>query len=403
MEKSTSSRLSNVELSATYAILDMVQELRSRGVTVIDMGGGEPDFSTPAHVAQAAISAIADGLTHYTPSRGAPELLVAIAQKLAHDNGIRVDPCAEIIVTPSAKHALFITLMAILSPGDEIIIPTPSWVSYKSMVQLGGACPIELPLRAEDDFTISGERLASKLTPRTKAILINTPNNPTGHALTYEEVSTIVEFACRNELLIVADEIYEKIIYGDVQHISIASLPGAADRTLTINGFSKAYAMTGWRLGYVAGPRNILGEILKVHQHTVGCASSFVQKGGLAALTGDREPLKTMLTAYSARRKLIVDGLNSIPGITCSTPDGAFYAFPDIRGTRLGNSADFSQWLLKTAGVAVTPGSAFGSGGEGHVRLSYATSSEVIADAVERIRRAVLSQSIIDFSIEAAA
>jgi aspartate aminotransferase len=393
MIKHTSQRLANIELSATYAILDKVQELRAAGIPIVDLGGGEPDFNTPSHINEAAILAIIEGFTHYTSSRGLPALLDAIAQKLANENGVVVNPRSDIIVTPSAKHALFISLMALLNPGDQVIIPTPSWVSYKSMVQLNGAYPVEVPLRSEDNFSISLNALETKITPRTKVILVNSPNNPTGRVLSYEEASLIVEFAKQHDLIILSDEIYEKIVYDDSTHVSLASIPGAAERTLTINGFSKAYAMTGWRLGYVAGPADIIGEILKVQQHSVGCASSFVQFGGISALQGDQQPLVSMRESYAKRRKLIVDGLNAIPGISCRVPDGTFYAFADIRGTDMNNSVEFCDWLLRKARVAVTPGTAFGSGGEGHIRLSFATSSEVISDAVNRIRNGVLAHA----------
>lgn len=389
MLKRTARRLANIELSATYAILDKVQQLRAAGVPVLDMGGGEPDFATPAHIGESATLAIAEGFTHYTASRGLPKLLDAVAEKLADENGIIVSPHKDIIITPSAKHALFITLMALLNPGDELIVPTPSWVSYKSMVQLNGAVAVELPLSSDSNFTITRAQLEAKVTPRTRAILINSPNNPTGHVLSREEAGVIVEFACDHDILIVSDEIYEKVVYGSARHISLAALPGARDRTLTINGFSKGYAMTGWRLGYVAGPSDIIGEVLKVQQHSVGCASSFVQLGGLAALTGDQRPVEAMRRQYAERRLQIVDGLNAIPGIRCRAPDGAFYAFADIRATGHDDSVAFCRWLLEQAQVAVTPGAAFGSGGEGHVRLSFATSPAVIADAVARIHGAL--------------
>jgi aspartate aminotransferase len=389
-----SERLAGIELSATYAILDMVMEMRARGVSVLDMGGGEPDFDTPAHITAAATGALLRSDTHYTASRGRPQLLRAIAHKLEYENGVRADPASAIIATPSAKHALFATLMAILNPGDEIIIPSPSWVSYKSMVQLGGAVAVELPLGAASGFSITQPSLEARLTPRTRAILINTPNNPTGHVLTEAEAAMIVDFAQRNDLLIVADEIYEKIVYGAARHLSIASLPGAAARTLTINGFSKAYAMTGWRLGYVAGPPDIVAEILKVQQHTVGCAGSFVQQGGVAALTGDQRPVRAMLDSYTQRRRLIVDGLNAIPGISCHAPDGAFYVFPDIRGLGVGDSAAAASWFLRSAGVAVTPGTAFGAGGEGHVRLSFSMSPAIIGDALARIAMATAQECV---------
>lgn len=389
MRPRTSHRLANIELSATYAILDKVQELRASGIPVLDMGGGEPDFATPAHINEAATLALSEGFTHYTPSRGLPQLLDAIANKLAEENDVIVDPRTDIVVTPSAKHALFITLMALLDPGDQVIIPTPSWVSYQSMVRINGAYPIELPLSPENGFTITREGLESKVTPRTRAIVVNSPNNPTGHVIDYEEASVIVEFARDHDLLVVSDEIYEKIVYDGTRHVSLAALPGAGERTLTINGFSKGYAMTGWRLGYVAGPQDIVAEILKVQQHSVGCAGSFVQLGGIAALTGDQVPVQAMRETYAERRALIVDGLNAIPGISCAAPSGSFYAFADIRETGMATSAEFCQWLLRKARVAVTPGSAFGPGGEGYIRLSFAASSEVISDALKRIRNAV--------------
>ncbi|HEX7650475.1 MAG TPA: aminotransferase class I/II-fold pyridoxal phosphate-dependent enzyme, partial [Noviherbaspirillum sp.] len=237
--------------------------------------------------------------------------------------------------------------------------------------------------------TITREGLESKVTPRTRAIVVNSPNNPTGHVIDYEEASVIVEFARDHDLLVVSDEIYEKIVYDGTRHVSLAALPGAGERTLTINGFSKGYAMTGWRLGYVAGPQDIVAEILKVQQHSVGCAGSFVQLGGIAALTGDQVPVQAMRETYAERRALIVDGLNAIPGISCAAPSGSFYAFADIRETGMATSAEFCQWLLRKARVAVTPGSAFGPGGEGYIRLSFAASSEVISDALKRIRNAV--------------
>lgn len=389
MSTRISTRLRNIEQSATYAIFDMVQSLRSRGIEVLDLGGGEPSFATPAHISEAANQAIAEGWTHYTPSRGIPALLSAISDKLASDNRISADPKQNIVVTPSAKHALFSALSAVLGPGDEIIVPTPSWVSYQAIARLIGATPVELPLSAANGFALTDDALSSRLTPRTRALLVNSPNNPTGHMLSDAEAALIADFAARHDLIIISDEIYEKLTYGK-PHISLASLPSAADRTLTINGFSKAYAMTGWRLGYIAGPADLIDAALVVNQHTVGCAGAFVQQGGVAALRGDQTALEAMRSTYEERRDIVVTGLNSLPGVRCYAPDGAFYAFADITGLNLGNSADVTQWLLREAGVVVTPGPAFGAGGEGHIRLSFAADTAIVNAAIARIRSAAV-------------
>lgn len=393
MQRRTATRFSSIEKSATYAVFDLVQKLRRDGVSILDLGGGEPDFTTAGHVVDAAVTALESGFTHYSPSRGLPELLAAIAAKLKHENGIDLDPATEIIVTPSAKHALYICLAAILDPLDEVIIPTPSWVSYKSMAHLLGAVPVSAELDPANGFRITRELLERQLTGRTKALLINTPNNPTGRMLSRAEAEDIADFARAHDLFLVTDEIYEAIRFAGHEHLSLASLPGCTERTLTVNGFSKAHAMTGWRLGWVGGPAEVISEVLKVQQHTVGCAGSFVQRGGLAALTGPQDFVAEMVNEYEARRALTVDGLNSLPGITCPAPDGAFYAFADIRGTGFASSAEFTGWLLQEAGVAVMPGSAFGPGGENHVRLSFATSPQVITEALERMSTALAARS----------
>lgn len=389
MRTRTAARFRLIEKSATYAVLDLVQQLRARGEDILDLGGGEPDFATADQVVRAATEAIEEGFTHYTASAGLPELRQAIAGKLEKDNGISADPATDVIVTPSAKHGLFAALTTILDPGDELLIPTPSWVSYQAMAHLVGARPVFVPLSRDDGFRVTREALEREVTDRTKAVLVNTPNNPTGHVLSGPEAAELAAFAVRHELFLVTDEIYEKIRYTGDGHLSLASLPECADRTLTVNGFSKGYAMTGWRLGYVAGPTDVMAEMLKVQQHTVGCAGSFVQRGGVAALTGPQDDFDEMAAEFAARMRLIVDGLNALPGITCEPPDGALYVFPDIRGTGITDSLEFSEWLLREAGVAVTPGSAFGPGGEGHVRLSFATSRDVIAEALDRMAGAL--------------
>ncbi|MBU2897041.1 pyridoxal phosphate-dependent aminotransferase [Vibrio hepatarius] len=389
MSVNLSSRVYSIQRSATYEILDRVRFLKSEGNDILDFGGGEPNFSTPENICNKAIEYILDGDTHYTPSRGKKELLDSISKKLFEENQVQVNPDKEVIVTPSAKHALFITLMAALDSDDEIIIPTPSWVSYQEMARMVGAVPVSLPLSQSNKFKITLDGLEEKYSEKTKAILINNPNNPMGKMLTEKEIDDIISFSVDKNIILIVDEIYEKVIYDDHQHFSVAAFPGAIERTITINGFSKAYAMTGWRLGYVVGPEAMISEILKIQQHTVGCAGSFVQQAGIEALNGDQTKIHEMLEEYQARRKLIVEGLNEIPGIKCDYPDGALYVFANIEGVQIGNSAEFSHWLLNTAGVAVTPGIAFGEGGEGYVRLSFATSRDVISQALERIRLAI--------------
>ncbi|MFJ4374951.1 pyridoxal phosphate-dependent aminotransferase [Pseudomonas japonica] len=383
-----SKRIANLQLSETYAILDMVRELRTNGENVIDLGGGEPDFDTPEHVVSAAIAALASGDTHYTPSRGKKELLQAVAEKYQREHGLLVDADRQIIVTPSAKHALFIALMTLLDEGDEVIIPTPSWVSYKAMAVMAGATAKAVPLDGSKDFRLDVQALERAVTPRSKAILINNPNNPTGRVLTREEIEGVIDLATRHGLYIVADEIYDKVIYGEATHISIASLEHARPLTITVGGFSKAYAMTGWRLGYVVAPEAITQEMLKVQQHTVGCAGSFIQHGGIAALQGCQGRLSEMVHTYRQRRDRLIAGLESIPGLKCIVPKGALYIFASIADLGFDSSVTFTRWLLSTAKVAVTPGTAFGEGGEGYIRLSFAGSDAAIDEAIVRLQQA---------------
>lgn len=389
MTRGVAARFAGIEPSATFAVLEQVHALRAQGVSVVDMGGGEPDFDTPDHVVEEACGALRAGFTHYTPSRGIPELTAAVAEKLAKDNGVHVEASTDVLITPSAKNALFTALVTLLDPGDEILIPSPGWVSYDAMARLAGARPVPVALDGRTGFRLTREALEAQVTPRTKALLVNSPNNPTGRMLDAEEAAALAGFATDHDLYVVSDEIYEKIRYGGVPHRSPAALPGLAERTLLVNGFSKAYAMTGWRLGYVAGPTPVIAQMLKVQQHSVGCAGSFVQRGGLAALTGPQQPVDAMGEEYRARMERIVRGLDALPGVRCPQPQGGFYVFPDITGTGCADSADFARRLLTDAAVAVVPGTAFGPGGEGHVRLSFATSRERIDEALRRMADAL--------------
>lgn len=383
-----SNRVTRIEPSATVVVSDRARAMAQQGLDVINLGGGDPDFDTPSHIVQAGLEAIRQGHTHYVSSLGLKALRMAIADKLQDENKLTFDPDSEIIVTPGAKLGLYAAIMAVVDDGDEVLIPDPFWVSYEACVRLAGGVPIRVTLRKEHGFSITDTELREKLTPRSKLLLLNSPNNPTGRVLLREELESIAEVVLDRDLWVLSDEIYEKIIYDGHRHISIGSLPGLLERTIVVNGFSKSHAMTGWRLGYVAAQEPLASQILKVQQHSVTCAGSFTQFAGLAALTGSQESVYQMVEEYRKRRDIIADGLNSLPGVSCHRPEGAFYAFPDI--SQIGMpSIEFAEMLLDKARVAVTPGIAFGDSGEGHVRLSFATSTELVKRAIERIRAAL--------------
>ncbi|MEJ5199009.1 MAG: pyridoxal phosphate-dependent aminotransferase [Anaerolineae bacterium] len=374
--------------SATVSVMDKARRLRAEGRSVVDLSGGDPDFPTAPHVTEAAIRSLQNGFTHYTPSRGIPELLKAIARKLADENGVRYDPAREIIVMPGAKQALFVAAQALLDPGDEMILFSPAWVSYEPCAALAGATTVYVPMNMSTTPAQLKAALAAAISPRTKLGIVNTPNNPTGQVWSRAHLEVVAEAAQAHDFLVLSDEIYEKLIYDGEEHISIASLSGMWERTLILNGLSKSHAMTGWRLGYIAGPEPLVTEMLKIHQHSATCASSFVQEAAVAALNGPQEYTDYMIGRYKARRDRLVAALNAIPGIHCDLPQGAFYAFPNIAGTGL-SSLEFADRLLDAEAVAVTPGDAFGPGGEGYVRLSYANSDEMLEEGARRIKRFV--------------
>jgi aspartate aminotransferase len=377
-------RVRDLAPSPTLAVSDHARQLKAQGIDVIDLGGGDPDFITPAHIRQAAIDAMNAGETHYVASAGIPALRKAIAAKLLHDNGVEVDPNGGVIVTPGGKQALFEATLAFVEPGVDVLIPEPAWVSYGPMVELAGGRPVPVALSADDNWRLTPQALASALTPASRILLINSPNNPTGRVLDAEELATIASFARDNDLLVFSDEMYEKILYDGHTHTSIATLPDMADRTLIFNGLSKAYAMTGWRLGYAAGPKPYMEQIEKVHSHSVTCATSFVQRAGVVALTGPQDFIGEMVEAWDRRRREVADGLSRINGIDCPRAEGAFYAFADVRGTGM-TSLEATERFLQEAHVAVVPGVAFGAAGEGHVRLSFATGDEQLREAVARL------------------
>ena len=383
---SLSARAGRIAVSPTMKVAADAMKMKAQGIDVIDLGGGDPDFITPEHIRAAAIDAMNAGDTHYVASAGIPSLRKAIADKLRIDNGIEVDPNGEVIVTPGGKQALFEAALAFVERGVDVMIPEPAWVSYGPMVELAGGTAVPVTLQPDDNWRLTADSLSAAWTPASRILLINSPNNPTGRVLDDAELAAVAAFAQERDLLVFSDEMYEKILYAGQRHTSIATLPGMAERTLVFNGLSKAYAMTGWRLGYVAGPRPYLQQIEKVHSHSVTCATSFVQKAGVVALTGPQEFIGQMVSAWDRRRRNLAERLDAVNGITCPLVEGAFYAFVDIRGTGL-TSTEAADLFLQEAHVAVTPGVAFGSSGEGHVRLSFATSDELLEAAADRIGR----------------
>lgn len=378
------SRVRDLAPSPTLAVSDKARALKAQGVDVVDLGGGDPDFITPEHIRQAATDSMNAGNTHYVASAGIPALRQAIAKKLRDDNGIDVDPNGGVVVTPGGKHSLFEAMLALVNPGDDVLVIEPAWVSYVPMVELAGGRPVGIRLSPDNSWQVTRDLLEASVTPASRIMIINSPNNPTGRVLDMAELTAIAEFAQAHDLLVLTDEMYEKIIYDDHKHISLATLPGMAERTLTFNGFSKAYAMTGWRLGYVAGPKPYIAELEKIHSHSVTCATSFVQAAGVVALEGPQAFISEMVSAWDRRRRAVTDGLNAVKGIRLPLVDGAFYAFADIRETGK-SSTDLAEQILQEGHVALVPGVAFGEAGEGHLRLSFATSDELLEKAVTRI------------------
>ncbi len=380
--------LDAVTESKTVAISDKARQMQQSGIDVINLGGGDPNFDTPAAITEAGIAAIRKGMTHYVASRGIPEFRRAIADKLQRENGLAYSPDKEIIATASGKLALYIALMGIIDPGDEILIIEPAWVSYVPMVTLLGGVAVPVALDPSDNFTLTKEALEAVVTPKTKAILANYPNNPCGRVIRQEELQALRDVAVGHDLWVLSDEIYEHLIYDGRKHISPATLPGMRERCIVINGMSKAYAMTGWRLGYLATHEALCDQILKAQQHVITCATSFAQVAGTEALNGPQDCVEMMRKEYDARRVKVAAALNAIPGVTCPEPEGAFYLFPEIdfRGYDSWQLADF---ILDEAKVAVTPGQAFASKAVKNVRMTFATSMENLLGAAERIKKAL--------------
>lgn len=381
-----SSRLSSLTPSPTLEITAKAKALKADGVDVISFGAGEPDFDTPQNIKEALYQAVENKFIYYTSAAGIAELREAVAEKLKKDNRADYTP-DKVIITPGAKQAIFEAVSAILNPGDEALVPQPHWVSYMPIIEIAGGKGVPIPVDSSDGFLVSGADIEDAVTPRSKLLILNSPNNPTGAVLDKKHLKDIADVCIEQDLYVISDEIYEHLIYG-VKHVSIASLPDMLERTITINGFSKTYSMTGWRLGYAAGPKEVIDPMIKLQSHSVSNTASFVQKAGLAALHGDQTFIKERVDEFKARRDLIVGLLNGISGVECTLPDGAFYAFPDFRS--VGNdSLRLSEYLLDEARVAAVPGVAFGDAGEGFLRFSYAMSQEKILEGMMRIKKAV--------------
>ncbi len=372
--------------SPTIAMNDKAKQLAAEGHAVIGLAGGEPDFDTPAHIVEAAIKAMHDGETRYAaPSKGIRPLLEAIADKMQRENQVRVDPNSGIIVTPGGKLALFLALKAMLDPGDEVLFPAPYWVSYPSIVTMVGGVPVPIETSSADGYKLRLEQLREHITPRSKAIIVNSPCNPTGHMLSSSELEAIASLALEHDLYIISDEIYEKLNFDGRPAVSLASIPEISERVVVINGMSKAYAMTGWRLGWLAGPSSLINVAGMFNSQTATSAATFTQHAAVAALTGPQDCVEVMRRAYEERRDYMVSAFNSIPNMSSPDIEGAFYAFPKVDETSK-SSAEVANIILEEAVVVGVPGSAFGVSRDAHIRFSFADDMNKLKEAVERIR-----------------
>jgi aspartate aminotransferase len=378
-----SARAAQLSPSLTLSIDSKAKAMKAEGIDVCGFGAGEPDFDTPEHIKQAAIAALEGGFTKYTPSAGLPELRQAISDKLEADNQLSYRP-SQVVVSSGAKHSCYNAILATCQPGDEVLIPSPYWVSYPDMVRLAGAEPVIVQTTERNGWKMRASDFENAMTPRTKMLILNSPGNPSGSVYTREELEGIVEVAAEEDIYILSDEIYEKLVYDDTKHVSVASLSKEAyDLTITVNGFSKAYAMTGWRLGYLAAPEAVAKAVDNIQSHSTSHPCSFAQKGALAALKGDQQALADMRDEFSMRRDYMFDRITKIPNITAVKPQGAFYILVNI--SQLGlSSQNFADRLLSKANVAVVPGAAFGD--DRTVRLSYATSIDIIKKGLDRFQ-----------------
>ncbi|HSD93813.1 MAG TPA: pyridoxal phosphate-dependent aminotransferase [Syntrophales bacterium] len=381
--------------SPTLAVTMKAKALQKEGRDIIGFGAGEPDFDTPDNIKAAAIRAIQEGFTKYTPVGGIDELKDAVIEKLRKDNGL-VYTRPQIVVSTGAKHTLFNMAQVLFGQGDEVIIPAPYWVSYPDIVLLADATPVMVDAGESEGFKLTPAKLKKAMTARTKALILNSPSNPTGAAYTFDELKALAEVLKGTEIIVVSDDIYEKVVYDDFRFSNMANVSEEMkEKTIVVNGLSKSHAMTGWRMGYAAGPNNVIAAMTEIQSQSTSNATSITQKASIEALLGDQSFIPKMVAEFKRRRDTIVKALNDIPGITCATPPGAFYVFPRVsalygkkyQGKTISTSNDFSEFLLEAANVAVVPGGAFGN--DDYIRLSYATSMELIVEGMKRIAGAV--------------
>jgi aspartate/methionine/tyrosine aminotransferase len=377
------SRMSRLGTESAFEVLARARALERQGHRIIHLEIGEPDFDTPEHIKTAAKQALDAGATHYGPSAGLPELREAIAKHIGETRGVPVS-ADEVVVTPGAKPIMFFIIMALVGEGDEAIYPNPGFPIYESVIRFVGGMPVPIPLREETGFGFDMAELERRVSPRTKLIIINSPENPTGGVLEPAQIERIAAIAAARRIPVLADEIYRQFLY-DGEFQSIMTLPGMREHTILLDGFSKSYAMTGWRLGYGVMPASLAEHITRLMVNSASCTASFVQLAGVAALQGDQTPVARMVAEFKRRRDLLVDGLNTLPGVHCARPRGAFYVFPNIAGTGR-SSAEVAERLLNEAGVAALSGAAFGEYGEGYLRFSYANSEANLREAIERMR-----------------
>lgn len=377
-------RMSRLGTETAFEVFSRAKELESQGRNIVHFELGEPDFDTPAEIIEAANRALADGYTHYTPAAGLPEVREAVAEHVGRTRGIPVGP-EEVVVTPGAKPIIFFPMLALLQPGDEVIYPDPGFPIYESMIRFTGATPVPVPLRAERKFSFDADELLGKVTGRTRMVVLNSPQNPTGGVAPAGDLERLARGLRDTDAIVLSDEVYSEILY-EGEHVSISRFPGMRARTIILDGWSKTYAMTGWRLGFGVMPTGLAEQVAKLQVNSNSCAPAFCQVAGAAALRMDRGPVHAMVREFRRRRDTIVDGLNAIPGFECLRPKGAFYAFPSIAGTGR-SAAGLQRELLEEAGVAALAGTAFGEMGEGFLRFSYATSVGNIEEGLARIRR----------------
>lgn len=382
MQSRLATRQDRLGTETAFLTLARARELEAQGRHIVHLEIGEPDFDTPEHIKQAAKNALDDGFTHYGPSPGEMPVREAIAQHQTERQGYDIAP-ERVIVTPGGKPVMFFTILALIEGGDEVIYPNPGFPIYESMINYAGGTAVPIPLEERFDFSLDVDRLASLITDRTKLLIVNSPNNPCGSLIPDGDIERIARLAVENDLIVLSDEIYKDMYYTG-SHTSITSFPGMVERTVILDGFSKSYAMTGWRLGYGVFPDFMLDPVTKLMTNSVSCTSVPVQLAGIAALQGPQDSVYAMMDEFRIRRDLVVDGLNGLPGVTCRVPGGAFYAFPNITGTGL-TSKEFADRAMDDAGVALLSGTAFGEYGDGYIRISFANSQENLTLAIERL------------------